>query len=320
MALATIFCVQDRSGTVAQLTTADDESPETVEVGDTGVYTGLNWQGVYVSLDFTVSQIMDLNNFGITTMTAAGGPGSIVLQSAWPQKGTIQWLTGENVLDSPGETIVVAMSPANAYCTTDFFFQYCNSRGYAFPSSPLDNIEAAIVQASDYLDQRYRFKGVKLLQFLSNGTFDPSIGFLDPWLAVQGYLGGYGFGGGGPGTNFEAWFTPSATSQHTEWPRQGVVDYSGDSVYGVPLVVQQATCEGALRVLAGTSLQPDYDPTVVTAGAVVSSLSVEVGPIRKTTSYDTKLGLGFFPDIPHIRRMLSQAGLLLAGGGRSIVL
>jgi hypothetical protein len=310
-----LFAVQDRSGTVAQLTTGGTENP--VEVNDTGMYNGLNWNGTAVSLAFTVCQVNDPYNFCISTVTPTGAPGA-VLQSGWPKTGTLDWLSGANVGESPA-TEVVAVNPANAYCTADFFFQYSLSRGYTFPESPIDNIEAAIIQASDYLDQRYRFKGIKLLQFLSNGAFDPSIGFLDPWLANQGYLGGYGFGGGGPGTNFEAWFTPSSTIQHSEWPRQGVTDYNGDNVYGVPLVVQQATCEGALRVLAGTSLQPDYDPTIVTAGGVVQSLSVEVGPIRKTTTYDTKLGLSFFPEIPHIRRMLSQAGLLLAGGGRTII-
>jgi len=311
-----IFAVQDRSGTVAQLTTGGTQNP--VEVNDTGTYIGFSWDGKELSLDFTVCQVNDPYNFCISTVTPTGAPGN-VLQSAWPKTGTIDWLSSANVGASPA-TEVTETNAANAYCSADFFFQYSMSRGYAFPESPIDNIEAAIVQATDYLDQRYRFKGVKLVQFLSNGTFDPSIGFLDPWLALQGYMGGYGGGGGGPGTNYEAWFTPSSTSQHTEWPRQGCVDYNGDNVYGVPLVVQQAVCEGALRVLAGTSLQPDYDPSVVTAGAVVSSLSVEVGPIRKTTSYDTKLGLSFFPTIPHIDRMLRSAGLLVGGGGRSIIL
>ena len=310
MTLSPIFAIQDRSGTVAALQTNGSENP--VEVQDTGVYNGLSWNGTALALDFTVCQVNDQYNFCISTVTPTGAPGN-VLQSGWPSTGTIEWITGANVGESPA-TAVEAVNTANAYCSADYFFQYSMARGYAFPQSPVDDIEAAIVQATDYLDQRYRFKGVKLLQFLNNGNFDPSIGFLDPWLGEMGFLGG------GPGTNFEAWFTPSTTSQHTEWPRQGVVDYSGDTVYGVPTVVKQAACEGALRVLNGTSLQPDYDPTIVTAGGVVSSLSVEVGPIRKTTSYDTKLGLSFFPDIPHIRRMLSQAGLLKAGGGRSIIL
>ena len=305
----TIFAIQDRSGTVAQVTTEGSENP--VEVQDTGVYNGLSWNGTALALDFTVCQVNDPYNFCISTVTPTGAPGN-VMQSGWPHTGTIDWLSGANVGESPS-TEVVATSSANAYCTAEFFFQYCQSRGYAFPESPLDNIEAAIVQATDYLDQRYRFKGIKLLQFLTNPNFDPAIGFLDPWLASVGFLGG------GPGTNYEAWFTPSATIQNTQWPRQGVVDFSGDTVYDIPLAVRWATCEGALRVLSGTSLQPDYDPSIVTAGGVVQSLSVEVGPIRKTTTYDTKLGLSFFASVPHIDRLLKSAGLLVAGGGRSII-
>ena len=309
MTLSPIFAIQDRSGTVAQLSTGGSENP--VEVQDTGVYNGLSWNGTALALDFTVCQVNDPFNFCISTVTPTGVPGN-VLQSGWPHKGTIDWLSGANVGESPA-TEVIATSPANAYCTPDFFFQYSQSRGYPFPQSPLDNIEAAIVQATDYIDQRYKFKGIKLLQFLTNPNFDPEIGFIDPWLASYGFLGG------GPGTNYEAWFTPSSTIQNSQWPRQGCVDSNGDNVYGIPLAVQWATCEGALRVLSGTSLQPDYDPTVVTAGAVVQSLSVEVGPIRKTTTYDTKLGLSFFPSVPHIDRLLKSAGLLVAGGGRSIV-
>jgi hypothetical protein len=66
-------------------------------------------------------------------------------------------------------------------------------------------------------------------------------------------------------------------------------------------------------------LQPDYDPDLVGYGGIVSSLSVEVGPIKESRAFDTKLGIGFFPDIPQIRRMLSKAGILMAGGGRTIL-
>jgi hypothetical protein len=302
-----IFAVQDRSGTVAQLTTDDTVSP--VEVNDIGVYTGLSWNGTLVSRDFTVVAVNDDYNFCISTVLPSGAAGNI-LNSAWPEKGTIQWVTGGNIAASPTETIVTARNVANAYCTANFFCQYALSRGYPFPESPIDNLMAAIVQATDYIDQRYRFKGIKLFQFLTNNpALNPSIGFLDPWL------GDLSAAGTGP-----PWFTPSYTSQMTEWPRQGCVDYNGDSVFGIPVVIQQAVCEGALRVLAGTSLQPDYDPSVVTAGGVVSSISQEVGPIKKTVSYNTTLGLSFFPTVPHIDRMLRSAGILLGGGGRSIIL
>lgn len=308
-----IFCVQDRTGTAAQLTIDGTVFP--VEPGDTGVYNGPDWQGKAQTLDFAVGAVNDVNNICISTMAPDGSTPGNFIQSQWPAQGFITWLTGDNVALSPDETLVLARNYANAYCTVDFFQQYHRSRGNLYPASPLEGIMTAIVNASDYIDQRYKFKGIKLFQFLAdNPALSPVIGLIDPWLAS------FGFFGGGPGMNAQGWFTPESTLQETQWPRQGVVDFSGDNVYGVPNAVQRATCEAALRVLNGTPLQPDYDPTVVTAGGVLSSYTNEVGPIRETKAYDTKLGLGFFPDIPQVRRILSSAGLLSAGGGRSIVL
>jgi hypothetical protein len=33
---------------------------------------------------------------------------------------------------------------------------------------------------------------------------------------------------------------------------------------------------------------------------------------------DTKFGTGFFPEFPQVKRILTSAGLLVAGGNRSI--
>ena len=298
-----IFCVQDRSGTAAQIT-LDTHPALLIAVGDTGVYAGVNetddvGQGVTdtaVSLGFTVGQILDASNFGIMTKAA--------MQSGWPPNGTITWKTGANANTT---SAVFEMVPANAYIDLDFFFTYLESRGKDLSVSyTTEEIQGAIVQATDYLDQKYRFRGIKLLQFLANPTFDPMMPFVDPWLSPFGFAQ----------TNY---FTPSTTQQHTEWPRQGVVDFSGDSVFGVPKQVKYATVELAIRVLAGTVLQPDYDPNVAAGGGVVQSRTEDVGPIRTSTTYDTKFGLSFFPDFPIVRRMLSSAGLLVASGGRTII-
>jgi len=318
-----IFSVQDRTGTVAQLSPVSSPGPENpVEVGDTGVYVGRqSWSGKAVSLAFTVNQLVDNSpnyDFGITTAVGpiqlngeGSGPGS-VLSSTWPDSGVVTWTSGAN----EGLTLdIAAMTAANAYIYPDFLAQYVGARGnFDFPASPAEAIQNAIVQATDYLDQRYRYKGVKLLQFMSNGAADPSIGFIDPWLGEMGFLGG------GPGTDYSAWFTPSATSQALEWPRIGVIDNSGDTVFGIPLAIKYACAELALRALNGVVLQPDYDSTLVAAGGVVSSISQEVGPIKKTVSYNTTLGLGFFATFPQVDRIVRGSGLLLAGGGRSIIL
>lgn len=309
----TVYAVQDRTGTVAQLTLA--EAPHNpINVGDTGTYSGVQpWNGDSVDYAFTVSQVNTDTSICITTaLPNNGGPGEI-LQSGWPPEGTITWETGENTT-SPNTSVVIQMDPANAYITTDFLLSYCNSRGvFTVPASPTDTQVQAIVQGTDYLDQWYRFKGVKLLQFLSGTSIlDPMLPYLDPWLTPFAFANGP-YGATGPA------YVPSTTQQETEWPRQGCVDFNGDTVYGVPLVIQRACAELALRALNGTVLQPDYNPNVITDGGIVQELSQEVGPIRLTTTYDTKMGLGFFPDFPQVTRMLAKAGILVAGGGHTII-
>ena len=317
-----IFTVQDRTGTVAQLSPVSSPGPENpVEVGDTGSYVGVqSWSGKEVSLSFTVNQLVENStnyDFGITTALGpirldgeGSGPGTL-LNSAWPESGVVTWTSGAN----DGQTLdIAAMTVANAYIYPDFVAQYVGARGnFTYPDSPAEAVQNAIVQASDYLNQRYKYRGTKLLQFLSNGSFDPSIGFIDPWLGEMGFLGG------GPGTNFQAWFTPSATQQALEWPRVGVVDNNGDSVFGIPLAIKYACAELAARVLNGVVLQPDYDTNLVSAGGVVSSISQEVGPIKVTKSYNIPIGLGFFASFPQVDRIVRSAGLLAAGGGRSII-
>ena len=140
-----IFCVQDRTGTAAQLTTDPLVNP--VEVGDTGVYTGLGHTGQPVSFDFTVGAVNDTENFCITTMTPDGGPG-VFINSDWPEQGIITWLTGANIVMSPNETVVTDRNVANAYCTIEFFEKYHLARGNPFPPSPDSALMQAIVNAS----------------------------------------------------------------------------------------------------------------------------------------------------------------------------
>ena len=307
-----VYAVADRSGTVAQLT-IDEPTPESIALGDTGTLNGFN-DGTAVALPFTVCQINDANNFCITTILPSGAAGP--QQQRWPQTGSIEWTAGANAGHSP-QTEVIAQNAANAYLTEDGLFQYANSRGLSFPASPLDAVQQAIVLATDYLDQRYKYRGVKLLQFLTNPALDPNIAYVDPWLFPGGF--GIGFGYGLLGFNP---LVGSASYQRTQWPRAGVVDASGDTVYSIPLAIQQACASLALRLLDGTvtTLQPDYDSGVfATPGAIVSETTSQVGPITVRTAFDTKFGTGFMPEYPNVKRLLMSAGLLASGGGRSIV-
>jgi hypothetical protein len=300
--MTALFSVQDETGTVTEVTILPSPSPaQTISVGDTGIYAGvpddgtdLSLQPVFNSLPFTVIQVVDNEHFSVGTTN-----GNL---ADWPAFGHITWTTGANTGET---TVVLEIDGANAYMSVAEFVKYHTARGNAVPvGATTGAIQSAIVQATDYLDQKYQYNGIKLLQTYGTALFDANATFLEAWLtpyALQGV----------------SYLTPTTTTQSTEWPRQGVVDYNGDTVNGIPKQIKAACAELAIRVLNGTPLQPDYDPGLVGAGGVVSSITKKVGPLETVTAYDTKMGLGFFASFPIVDRMLSKAGLLNSGGGRT---
>lgn len=300
--MTAIFSVQDETGTVTQLTLLASPSLN-VSVGDTGVYAGVPDDGtlgvntpVFNSLFFMVSQVVDNEHFSVSTINAN--------MADWPADGVITWQTGANAL---GTSTVVEIDGANAYISADEFAKYHISRGNAVPDGATDAaIRAAIVQATDYLDQKYRFSGIKKLQAVGSAVLDSNSTFLESWLTPYSLVG-------------VSYLTPTTSSQTTEFPRQGVVDYNGDTVNGIPKAVKGACAELAIRVLNGTLLQPDFDPNLVGNGGVASSITKKIGPMETVISYDTRQGLGFFASFPQVDRMLSKAGLLNSGGSRTVI-
>ncbi len=302
--MTAIFSVQDETGTVTQITLIPSPSPSLhISVGDSGIYVGIPDDGtagfatpVFNSLPFIVSAVLDNEHFSIQTNNANAAD--------WPAGGDITWTTGANL---GMQSHVFEIDSANAYLTLSEFTKYHQARGNAVPVSATNQtIQQAIVQATDYVDQKYRFNGVKLLQTYGSSVMGLNATLLEAWLTPYAVSG-------------VSYLTPTVTTQSTEWPRQGVVDLNGDTVNGIPKAVKAACAELAIRVLNGISLQPDYDPGLVGAGGVVSSITKKVGPLETVTSYDTKLGLGFFASFPIVDRMLSKAGLLASGGGRTVI-
>jgi len=299
-----VFSVQDETGTVVQLTLDPSPSPsQIISVGDTGVFTGIPDDGTdleqgafdqVVGCPFTVVQVIDSEHFSINTLNAN--------LADWPAGGQIQWSTGLNASDT---SYVLETDGANAYITEAFFYKYCGSRGYVIPVGVTDlQIQQAIVQGTDYLDHRYRWKGIKLLQSIGTSVMDANAVFFQSWLTPYAVVG----------MNY---LTPTTTTQTTEWPRQGCIDLNGDTVNGIPKQIQMACAELAYRVLGGTVLQPDYDPNIVSAGGVLSSVTKKVGPLETVNTYDTKFGLGFFATFPIVDRLVAQ--LRNAGGNRTVV-
>lgn len=302
--MTAIFSVQDETGTVTQITLIPSPSPSLqISVGDTGIYAGVPDDGtvsfstpVFQSLAFTVSQVLDNEHFSIATVLANGAD--------WPAGGTITWTTGANEGDT---SLVFEIDGANAYITVSEFTKYHLARGNAVPvGADTLAIQQAIVQATDYIDAKYRFTGIKLLQTIGASILDANSSFLESWLTPYALNG-------------VSYLTPTTSNQSTQWPRQGCVDFNGDTINGIPKAVKAACAELAIRVLNGVVLQPDYDPNLVGAGGVVSSITKKVGPLETVTAYDTKLGLGFFASFPIVDRMLRSAGLLNSGGGRTVI-
>ena len=237
----TVFCVQDATGTVAQLTIADHPT-DVIAVGDTGTYEGL---------PFIVGQVLNQTQFGITTQNADA--------ASWAPQGTVTWLTGANAGDT---ATVTNLDGANAYITPDQYLRYHRTRGNIL-ASPLpsdESLQASIVRATDYLETKYRYKGIKLLQSMGN----PNI---DPYFSLAFGLGSIPL------------YAASTTTQSTQFPRQGVIDYNSDTVNGIPVAIMQACAELAFRDQTGVSLQPDYDSEFVGAGGITQSYSETVGPI-----------------------------------------
>lgn len=299
---ATVFAVQDETGTVAQLTLlASPTNP--LAIGDTGVYAGVPDNGTNLfavpvanSLPFIVSGVLNSTQFSIDTVNAN--------MADWPANGTITWVVGAN---AGTNSTVTNIDGANAYITTTFLKTYHASRGNALPATATTSaMQAAIVQSTDYLDAKYRYKGIKLLQSIGNSLMDANAVFVESWLTPYALNG-------------ISYLTPATTTQTTEWPRQGVVDFNGDTISGIPKQIQMACAELAIRVLNGVILQPDYDPNLVGAGGVASSITKRVGPLESVISYDTKFGLGFFASFPIVDRMLSKAGLLNMDGARRVI-
>lgn len=295
----TIFSVQDETGTVTQLTLSAAPA-QPIAVGDTGIYAGIPDDGTtilppFISLPFTVGQVLDTTHFSVGTRNAN--------MADWPANGTITWATGANAATT---STVTSIDGANAYITTAFYETYHTSRGNNIGNPSTAALQGAIVKGTDYLEQRYRYAGIKLLQTLGNAFIDANAVFIEPWLTPYPLNG-------------QMYLTPSTSKQSTEWPRQGVVDFNGNSINGIPPQIKAACAELAIRVLNGTVLQPDYDSSLVGNGGVVSSITKKVGPLETITSYDTKLGLGFFASFPQIDRMLNRAGLLNSGGGRTVI-
>src|ERR1035437_4549242 len=223
--MTTVFSVQNETGTVTQVTLMPSPSPsQQISVGDTGLYAGFPDDGTdlthvpaFISLPFTVIQVLDNEHFSVTTVKSN--------MADWPAFGQITWETGANATEN---STVFEIDGANAYIDEAYFRKYHGSRGNAVPVGATTlAIQAAIVQGTDYIDAKYRFAGIKFLQTPGTPSLDANATFLEAWLTPYAL-------------NSVSYLAPSTTTQTTQFPRQGVVDLNGNTVNGIPDAVKRA--------------------------------------------------------------------------------
>lgn len=195
-----------------------------------------------------------------------------------------------NVQDDAGD-----VANANAYISVADFKAYHDDRGNSYGTDDAA-IGVAIVRATDYIDTRFQFVGVKnsgtqttqwpriasagtqLVETLDNDTFSPFIVVgvppTDPILLV------------GP---------------------------NGETITGIPQAIKNATAEYALRSLNGQGVLYQDAPAPA-GGRLINSITNKVDVIEQSITYAESLpGAVVLPAYPIADLMLARAGLILAG-------
>ncbi len=132
---------------------------------------------------------------------------------------------------------IAGSSSADAYVSAAAFATYCENRNRSLDTYEDEAIEAAIRQATTYIDTRWRYKAITLV-----------------------------------------------AEQSTEFPRDGLTDWNGRAVTGVPARVVNATCELAW---AGLSQGIDFYEVLDRGGMIASE---SVGPISVSYAFNAPAG------------------------------
>lgn len=110
--------------------------------------------------------------------------------------------------------------------------------------------------------------------------------------------------------------TKTYEDQALAWPRDGVFDRDGiEYADVVPIAVQQATAEYALRALSAPLLP---DPSVDETGGAITLRRERVGPIEEETRFSDDLPRRVLQPYPSADRILTSSGLVLSGAGRVV--
>jgi|SRR5687768_5934777 len=173
---------------------------------------------------------------------------------------------------------------ANSYADVEYADAYFTLRGITDWTGTDSVKEAALIRATDYIETVFSTKFIGTQAFVSDPPdldVDQALSF--PRDTRVSYIGFYGY-------TFEALEKPVV----------------------IPVALKKATCEYALRALTASLL---VDPTVDETGALITSKTEQVGPIRETTQYYASGGIQITQPYPAADLLLKP---LLTDNGRAI--
>lgn len=175
---------------------------------------------------------------------------------------------------------------ANSYLSVADFKTYHGARGNDYSAYSDTLIGNALVRATDYIDARFRFRGV---QILSTQTTQ--------WPRQAGNL------------RLVMWIdiTPTLISETGEF----LLDANGFEIIGLPTALKNATAEYAFRALTILLFQ---DAPAPEGGRLIDSITQTVDVITQSIKYTSpQSGAFVMPAFPAADLMLVRAGLVAAG-------
>lgn len=174
---------------------------------------------------------------------------------------------------------------ANAYASVAEFKAYHTDRGNAYSAYSDPQISAAIIRATDFLDTRFSFRGVRL-------TTDQTT----EWPRKAG------------SEMVLTWFDIDFLPPLVDAAFVALVGPNGEDILGIPDAVKRAVHEYAFRALGQPLFQ---DAPAPEGGRLINQHTVRVDVIEESITYaPSQSGSFAMPAFPQADMWLARAGLI----------
>jgi len=182
---------------------------------------------------------------------------------------------------------------ANAYVDVTYLDAYHLNRGNDVTAYTDDEKKAAIIRATDFLDTRFTFRGVKLTATAAQTTEWPRKATATTTSMYYDF------------SYVPVSFSSDGTTTLLSGP-------NGEEISGIPEALKRACAEYALRALTISLLQ---DAPAPTGGVAIEELSQKVDVIEQRVKYATaqQSGAVVLPAYPAADLLLVRAGLVESG-------